>query len=542
MRGTFEVIWGPRRSHLGGGGGGGGGGKTNAPQAYKISRQLDQERIDFLAKRIEELLGSNNELRTTSSRNEKDTHDIVLYFQREMEMKDDIITRLNEELVKRETQLKFEVEKMKKKFDEEKADLVQKTDYTIVDLTQRLGKAEADLNALVLYQQEKDKHEAHVHQLEKNLADQRQEMFDSLDEQERKFLEENASKMRELDEQKLAFRELALREAREAMGEEAKKIVAENTRMFEELKFHNDMTAELQNDKTALEKDLANAQRELTIVADKELEYAHQGFYKTKEIKALRDRVEQLEKQQAVNVERFKHKTKELKATVHRELEEATLDAAGLRRLLKIKNKELQRMKTLAATILSQRTETEQFFLESLHEVKAVIKKEKARTHVDTKIVLNKLRSGAGTHGVGKSSSKKGVTAFPPLVVKGGNLHHLDARATSEIPLSLSENISIKDLSWEDKELVLRVLFAKMNNVQSGADSAINQGTQNRYSNAPMESNNVFISEGGGGFMPPGEMEGFERNYEMLLQPGDDDIGEDVDPGAYGDLGESSLV
>jgi hypothetical protein len=31
-----------------------------------------------------------------------------------MEMKDDIINRLNEELVKRETQLKFEVEKMKK--------------------------------------------------------------------------------------------------------------------------------------------------------------------------------------------------------------------------------------------------------------------------------------------------------------------------------------------------------------------------------------------------------------------------------------------
>ncbi len=124
-------------------GGGGTGGKTNAPQAYKISRQLDQERIDFLAKRVEELLGSNNELRTSSSRNEKDTHDIVLYFQREMEMKDDIITRLNEELVKRETQLKFEVDKMKKKFDEEKALLVEKTDYTIVDLTQRLGKAEA---------------------------------------------------------------------------------------------------------------------------------------------------------------------------------------------------------------------------------------------------------------------------------------------------------------------------------------------------------------------------------------------------------------
>ena len=199
---------GPKKKTAKSDGGVGGGGKTNAPQAYKISRQLDQERIDFLAKRVEDLLGSNNDLRSSSSRNEKDTHDIVLYFQREMEMKDDIITRLNEELVKRETQLKFEVEKMKKKFDEEKAALVQSTDYTIVDLTQRLGKAEADLNALVLYQQDKEKYEARTQQLEKALKDQRQEMFDSMDEQERKFLEENATKMRELDEQKAAFREV----------------------------------------------------------------------------------------------------------------------------------------------------------------------------------------------------------------------------------------------------------------------------------------------------------------------------------------------
>ena len=322
---------------------------------------------------------------------------------------------------------------------------------------------------------------------------------------------------------------MALKEAKAAMGEEAMRIVSENTRMYEELKFHHTMSAELQNDKTALEKELAEQKRELTIVADKELEYAHQGYYKTKEIKALRERVEQLEKSQAVNIERFKHKTKEMKATVHRELEEATLDAAGLRRLLKIKNKELQRMKTLAATILSQRTETEQFFLESLHEVKDLIKKERRRTNVDTKIVLNKLRSGSGTHGVGKGKKGgSGATNFPPLNIKGGNLHHLDARATSDIPLGSGENVNLKDMGWEDKELVLRVLFAKMNGVQAGADSAIDQGVQGRM---PPQSNNVFISEGGGGFMPQGEMEGFEKNYEMLLgdeedegEGGEDDI------------------
>lgn len=80
-------------------------------------------------------------------------------------------------------------------------------------------------------------------------------------------------------------------------------------------------------------------------------------------------RVEFLEKQSVVNIERFKQRTKELKATVQKDLEVATLDAAGLRRLLKMKNLELRQMKSLAATILSQRSDTEQFFLEALEEV-----------------------------------------------------------------------------------------------------------------------------------------------------------------------------
>jgi hypothetical protein len=67
-----------------------------------------------------------------------------------------------------------------------------------------------------------------------------------------------------------------------------------------------------------------------------------------------------------MNMERFKIRTKELKSTVTKELEEATLDSASLRRLIQTKNKELRRMKALASTILNQRMETEQFFLESL--------------------------------------------------------------------------------------------------------------------------------------------------------------------------------
>ncbi len=44
--------------------------------------------------------------------------------------------------------------------------------------------------------------------------------------------------------------------------------------------------------------------------------------------------------------------------------------------------------------------------------------------------------------------------------------------------------LSIKDLSWEDKELVLRVLFAKMNGVAGGTSQAANQVHGNNNNSA----------------------------------------------------------
>jgi len=109
---------------------------------------------------------------------------------------------------------------------------------------------------------------------------------------------------------------------------------------------------ELQSEKVQTETQLITVKRDLSILLDKEEEYAKQAYFKTKEIKALRERVELLEKQQLVTAEKFKQSTKEYKIKVSKELNQATFDSAGLRQLLRTKNRELRQMKTLAATIL----------------------------------------------------------------------------------------------------------------------------------------------------------------------------------------------
>lgn len=65
-----------------------------------------------------------------------------------MEIKDDVILRLNEELVKCQTQLKFEVEKVRKGFEAELHQVKETSEATISQLTVKLNAAEADLKAV----------------------------------------------------------------------------------------------------------------------------------------------------------------------------------------------------------------------------------------------------------------------------------------------------------------------------------------------------------------------------------------------------------
>lgn len=458
------------------------------PPAFKISRQLDQEKIDYLNKRIEECIKSNNELRSSSSRNEKDTHDIVLYFQREIELKDEIISRLNEDLVKRETQLKFELERMRKKFEndlkEEKSDSLS----VIQDLRARLESAEITLVQISSYRIEKEAHDQKFAELERLNEEQKTQMFDALENQERRFLEDKANLIKEQESYMLKFREVAMKEARELMGVEAQKLMANNNHMYEELKFLHAYTAELQAEKTKLEQSLTVTTRDISILADKELEYARQALFKTKEIKTLRERVEHLEKVQVVNIERFKNRTHDIKSAVSKELEESLLDSAALRRLLQIKNKELRKMKYLAVTILSQRSEVEQFFLEALQEVKNVLLKERKKSYQEKQIQASKMRSQAvgGSKTIGKSTLPNIKFQNP-----AASLQAMENVNFEELQLTKNAKVDVKDLTWSDKELVLRVLFAKMNGLNALKMDGAAVGTKKKTGN----KQNTFISQ-----------------------------------------------
>jgi hypothetical protein len=82
-------------------------------------------------------------------------------------------------------------------------------------------------------------------------------------------------------------------------------------------------------------------------------------MYTWLQVKHLTEQVEALQRAlDAVNV-RAQREKDSCKQAVAKELDDQTIDAAGLRRLLELKNRELRHIRKLSQFILDQRSEVE---------------------------------------------------------------------------------------------------------------------------------------------------------------------------------------
>lgn len=102
---------------------------------------------------------------------------------------------------------------------------------------------------------------------------------------------------------------------------------------------------------------------------------------------------------------------------------DAQAEAEALRRLVKLKTRELKNIRRLAQEVLLQRSDVESFLLSSLHTVRKEVERDSLKPEA------------SGASGAGGASGR----------------------------------MDIKDLSWEDRERILRLLFSKINNQQQQA-------------------------------------------------------------------------
>lgn len=124
-----------------------------------------------------------------------------------------------------------------------------------------------------------------------------------------------------------------------------------------------------------------------------------------------------------------------------------------------MKTKEMNKVKKLAKNILEQRTDIERFFLDSLDFVKKQIVtnrseyRKEANTAYNAKMLA--AHNGAGDYPKIRTFTKK-FDAFST------NNVYKDLEQ-AEKWYDMSKLVDLTDLTWEQKEQVLRELFARMN-------------------------------------------------------------------------------
>lgn len=175
------------------------------------------------------------------------------------------------------------------------------------------------------------------------------------------------------------------------------------------------------------------------------------------QIQTLQKKVVSLENALTYMTTEFEAEVLKLQQKAIIENQAGLVEIDKLQQLLQMKDREMNRVKRLAKNILDERTEVEQFFLDALYEVKQQILASRKHYKQIAQAAFNlKMRAACA-----------GKTEYPRIRTFDGkeqstNSVNQDLLEAEKWPTT-QKNVDIRDLTWEQKEKVLRLLFAKMN-------------------------------------------------------------------------------
>ncbi|KAJ3392087.1 hypothetical protein HDU84_004796 [Entophlyctis sp. JEL0112] len=499
---------------------------------YAIEQTLDAttKSLTGVRERMNGLITTNEELQENFTQQEKDALEVIAALHAESQRKDNEIQTIREEMRNALERAKLDrlaiIEEAENKIAEMNSILnekdaafkVMQSEFAVI---KDFRVAFVSLKALFFNNPHQKKRQDMLKDLEyqkEELADTQRQHKETVTRMERKFFEE---KIRLQKDANRKISELAAKahqartiivdfEAMFNLNETTKEIYKENLRMADSLKHHVQESEELTKQNKALleanrqlmeEKDLHNV-----IVKEKVLQVKQQA----QEIKELNLKIESMEHSLSHVVREFEHEREIIGKLARKELNEVRKVTVKLRENLEIKTYEMKHIKRLAQHILDQRTRLEKFFMDALDHVRKQIQKEaeasKKAAHAEYNhkirevyffvVIMDSLKT---YQSISQVMSKKvpfpPVQSFRPNVTPQVNKFKLNAAAVatqimksppSPVPKYMAaaaeetgpdgqKSIDIHDLSWSDKERVLRLLFAKMNGVGLGVENEVDQ-------------------------------------------------------------------
>lgn len=426
-----------------------------------LFQQMDKDKIKSLSHDLTLSREDNAKLRLAVEKGQRETHDFVAYFQRELEAKDDMLKKRSETIAELEEKLHRETEVLREDAKTNVSTLEQRQRDMELELRSTIQLLENELKAVDKFRQQKAAMETEIEGLKAEVMAARIQFKEDSDNLERKFVGDKAEMKKDFDLEAVKLQQTAEIEIANGLDAETKRIFAENSSLKEELRFIRDHSATLDSANERLKQEIKSLRLEARVTESTQNVHAKKGHKKENQVRDLTNEIVNLEAHVKEIQQRESAQSTKLISAVNKEKELRAEEEKALRHLLMIKNRELAHVKTHARTILEQRTEVEQFFLDALDQCKAKIEEERKREQRAELAAYRKKMLEARTD---KQKPFPKILGHRELSVSG----RMTANpATSKLPADPKMKVRLADLTWEDRERVLKMLFQKINGIKS---------------------------------------------------------------------------
>ncbi|KAG2495413.1 hypothetical protein HYH03_006360 [Edaphochlamys debaryana] len=380
--------------------------KALAETKNQFSKVADENRV--LLKQLED--------------NQRENYQVTEHLRRELLAKTEHIASLEGDLIKLAQDKDAEISALRDASERDKARIRGEGEARARELQAIIDALQADLdNVLEFKERQQEVEEALM-----RLKEENQVLTEKLEQQrvelDRYYFELNTRMRKEYEQRLEELKKSAEEEVDERLDASVKRILAQNRRMAEELKIHVQETEALQSEVRVLEESRSRLSREVALKTDLEAGYAARGARQAGALREAQARITALEGSLQQVVTDFDRERQASAKAAAAALTDVQAEAEALRRLVKLKTRELKNVRRLAQEVLLQRSDVEAFLLSSLHAVRREVERES----------LFPSHRGGGGGGGGFGGGGGGA--------------------------------DIKDLPWEDRERVLRLLFSKINN------------------------------------------------------------------------------
>jgi len=427
---------------------------TNAV-LWKQKLELTERQRDDYRETCRKLAAENENISDSLYQAERDTIDVISLLKREDIAKFKNIQQLTKRVGELEEITGKERARIEQEFNEKRSVL----ETELEEKRKEVSLLQKELKSVNEFRKHKAKITEEIKEMKNTIEQQRLENDKTKQRLEHEFFVEQMKMEREASQKIAQYAEKAQKEAIAGLDETTRKVFRDNVSMSEVMSHHVEENNSLRAKNKRLNEELKHTKQELEInevqvrakisenskAKDKITNLSH-------ELKQIRDRFE----------EQKTEYSNEHQLVLSSAVQQSAIDRADIARLqqtLEIRQSEMKRMKMLARKILDERSDMEKFFIEALDHVHRQIRSSRA----------SYVKAAGSEYHQQMAKAAAGKGPLPPVKTFGANPNSKNSvqqdLQQAEDWKYVTPTTDISELTWEQKEKVIRLLFAKLNGV-----------------------------------------------------------------------------